>query len=51
MKPTTPTSMDTMERETQREQTKEGMRIRAMMTITSAVTNTHWIVWGRMAKY
>jgi len=47
----TPISMDTMERETHREQTKEGMKIRAMTIMTRAVTNTHWIVWGLIAKY
>jgi len=41
MYPTTPISMETMERETQREQTKEGMKTRAMMIMTSAVTSTH----------
>ncbi len=51
MNPTTPISMETMDRETQSEQMKEGMRTRAMSTITSAVTSTHWIVCGRMARY
>ena len=44
MYPRTPISIETMESETQREQMKEGMRMRATMTITRAVARMHWMV-------
>ena len=34
--------MDTMEKETQKEHTGDGMSISAMMTITAAVTMIHY---------
>ncbi len=51
MYPTTPTSIDTIDSETQSEHTIEGMRTRAIRIITNAVTSTHWIVCGLMARY
>ena len=35
-------SMDTMEKETQKEHTGDGISISAMMTITAAVTMIHY---------
>lgn len=51
MNPTTPTWMEKIDRAIHREETKVGMRTSAITTITTAVTRTHWIVWGRIARY
>jgi hypothetical protein len=40
-----------MEMDTQREATKLGMRMRAMMIMTTAVAKIAWIVCGKIAKY
>ena len=50
MKPSTPISMDTMEKATQREHTGLGMKIRETNIITAAAMATHWIVVGSTTR-
>ena len=48
--PTTPSSMDKMEKATHSEQIGLGMSKRATIIITTAATDTHWIVVGNTIK-
>ena len=49
--PITPISMETIENDTQIEQTILGIRKSAITTITNAVTSIVCMAWGRMAMY
>ena len=44
--PTTPSSIDIIEKATHKEHCGCGMNIRATIIITTAATATHWIVVG-----
>lgn len=46
MKPTTPSSMEMIEKTTQKEQMAWGMKIRETTIITAAAMETHWTVVG-----
>ena len=50
MKPSTPISMEMMEKATQREQTGLGMKMRETTIMTPAAMATHWIVVGRTTR-
>ena len=50
MKPSTPISMDTMEKATQIEHIGLGMKIRETNIITTAAMATHWIVVGSTTR-
>ena len=50
MKPTTPISIETMEKSTQREQTGFGIIMRETIIMHIAATATHWMVVGITIK-
>ena len=50
MKPRTPSSIETMAKATQSEQTGLGMKMRDMNIMTTAAITTHWIVVGRTTR-
>ena len=47
MNPTTPNSMEMIEKATHREHSGLGMKIRLTTIMTAAATQTHWIVVGK----
>jgi hypothetical protein len=49
--PRTPISMETIEMLTHSEATKLGIKMRAMIIITTAVARIAWMVCGKIAKY
>ena len=50
MKPSTPISMETMEKATQSEHTGFGMKIRETNIMIPAAMATHWIVVGSTTR-
>jgi hypothetical protein len=50
MKPSTPISMETMEKATQREHTGLGMKIRETTIMITAAMTTHWTVVGSTTR-
>ena len=50
MNPSTPTSMEMIEKATQREQTGLGMKMRETTIMTPAAMATHWMVVGRTTR-
>ena len=51
MKPRTPSSMETMEKATQRLHSGLGMKMRLTIIMIIAAITTHWIVVGRTTRY
>ena len=50
MNPSTPTSIEMIEKATQREQTGLGMKMRETTIMTPAAMATHWMVVGRTTR-
>ena len=50
MNPSTPSSIDTMEKATQSEQSGLGMKMSDITIMTTAANVTHWMVVGSTIK-